>query len=47
MLAGDVGPRGSTQAAQSAETTAAALAVLRNSVSVDVHSHGGSTGITS
>jgi membrane dipeptidase len=47
MLAGGVGPRGSTAAAQTAETTAAALAVLRNSISVDVHSHGGSTGITS
>ena len=47
MLAGEVGPRGSTQAAQTAETTAAALAVLRKSISVDVHSHGGSTGITS
>ena len=47
MLAGDVGPRGSTQAAQTAETTAAALAVLRNAISVDVHSHGGGTGITS
>jgi membrane dipeptidase len=47
MLAGKVGPRGSTAAAQTAETTAAALAVLRNSISVDVHSHGGSTGITS
>src|SRR5262245_15502435 len=47
MLAGEVGPRGSTAAAQTAETTAAALAVLRNAISVDVHSHGGSTGITS
>jgi len=47
MLAGEVGPRGSTQAAQTTETTAAALAVLRNAISVDVHSHGGSTGITS
>ena len=47
MLAGAAGPRGSTAAAQTAETTAAALAVLRNSISVDVHSHGGSTGITS
>jgi membrane dipeptidase len=36
--------RGSTQTAQTAETAAAAL---RNSISVDVHSHGGSTGITS
>src|SRR6516162_5041326 len=47
MLAGEVGPPGSTAAAQTSETTAAALAVLRNSISVDVHSHGGSTGITS
>jgi membrane dipeptidase len=47
MLAGEVGPHGSTAAAQTAETTAAALAVLRNTISVDVHSHGGSTGITS
>src|SRR5215469_2767734 len=47
MLAGAAGPRGSTQAAQTAETTAAALAVLRDAISVDVHSHGGSTGITS
>jgi membrane dipeptidase len=47
MLAGGAGPRGSTAAAQTAETTAVALAVLRNSICVDVHSHGGSTGITS
>ena len=47
MLTGEVGPRGSTQAAQTAETTAAALSILRNGISVDVHSHGGSTGITS
>jgi membrane dipeptidase len=47
MLAGEVGPRGSTEAARTAETTAAALAVLRNSISVDVHSHGGTTGIAS
>ena len=47
MLAGGAGPRGSTAAAQTAETAAAALAVLRNAISVDVHSHGGSTGITS
>jgi hypothetical protein len=46
-VAGNTGPRGSTQAARSAETAAAALGVLRNSISVDVHSHGGSTGITS
>src|SRR5467141_1388974 len=47
MLAGDVGPRGSTAAAQTAETASAALDVLRKSVSVDVHTHGGKTGITS
>jgi membrane dipeptidase len=47
MLAGEVGPRGSTEAAQIAETIAAALAVLRASISVDVHSHGGKTGIAS
>ncbi len=47
MLAGGVGPRGSTAAAQTAEAAAAALAVLRQSISVDVHTHGGTTGITS
>jgi membrane dipeptidase len=47
MLAGEVGPRGSTEAARTAETASAALDVLRRSISVDVHSHGGSTGITS
>ena len=47
MLAGGVGPAGSTVAARAAETAAAALAVLRGSISVDVHSHGGHTGITS
>jgi membrane dipeptidase len=47
MLAGEAGPAGSTEAAQTAETTSAALALLRRSVSVDVHSHGGRTGITS
>ena len=47
MLAGDLGPRGSTAAAQTAETAAAALDVLRKSISVDVHTHGGTIGITS
>jgi membrane dipeptidase len=47
MLAGEVGPRGSTVAARTAETAAAALDVLRKSISVDVHTHGGKTGITS
>ena len=37
MLAGGVGPRGSTAAAQTAETASAALDVLRKSISVDVH----------
>ena len=47
MLAGEVGPRGSTAAARTAETASAALDVLRGSISVDVHTHGGKTGITS
>lgn len=47
MLAGDVGPRGSTAAARTAETASAALDVLRKSISVDVHTHGGRAGITS
>jgi membrane dipeptidase len=47
MLGGGVGPSGSTAAAQTAETTSAALDVLRKSVSVDVHTHGGTTGIIS
>jgi membrane dipeptidase len=46
-LAGEVGRRGSTESARTAESAAAALAVLRKSISVDVHSHGGATGITS
>ena len=47
MLGGGVGPRGSTAAAQTTETASAALEVLRKSISVDVHTHGGTTGITS
>jgi membrane dipeptidase len=47
MLAGDAGPRGSTAAARVAETASAAFDVLRKSISVDVHTHGGKTGITS
>ena len=47
MLAGGVGPLGSTAVARTAETASAALDVLRKFVSVDVHSHGGKTGITS
>ena len=47
VLTGEVGPRGSTEAARTAEAASAALDVLRNSISVDVHSHGGTTGIAS
>src|SRR5919202_4216577 len=47
MFGGGVAPPGSTAAAQTAETTAAALDVLRKSISVDVHTHGGATGIVS
>jgi membrane dipeptidase len=47
MLAGGTAPPGSTVAAQTADSTAAALDVLRRWISVDVHSHGGRTGITS
>ena len=47
LLAGGVAPRGSTAAAQTADTASAALDVLRKSISVDVHTHGGTTGITS
>jgi membrane dipeptidase len=47
MLAGGIGMRGTTAAAQTAENTAAALDVLRKSISVDTHTHGGTTGITS
>ena len=47
MLGGGAGPRGSTAAAQTAEAASAALDVLRKSISVDVHTHGGKTGVTS
>jgi membrane dipeptidase len=47
ILAGEAGGRGSTEAARTAENANAALAVLRKAISVDVHSHGGNTGITS
>src|SRR5271170_7294492 len=47
MLAGALGPAGSTAAARAAESASAALGVLRRSISVDVHSHGRKTGITS
>src|ERR1700730_982244 len=39
--------RGGEPAAAAASDTAPALAVLRKSISVDVHTHGGTTGITS
>jgi membrane dipeptidase len=47
MLTGSIGLRGSIAAAQTAENASAALDVLRKSISVDVHTHGGTTGITS
>nr|WP_280806840.1 membrane dipeptidase [Variovorax boronicumulans]MDH6164954.1 membrane dipeptidase [Variovorax boronicumulans] len=47
MLGGDAGPQGSTEAAQVAEVGAKALEVLRKSISVDVHTHGGPQGIYS
>src|ERR1044072_5520159 len=47
MLAGEAGPAGSPAAARTAESASAALDVLRRSISIDVHSHGGKTGITS
>jgi membrane dipeptidase len=47
MLAGGIASRGSTAAAQTAANISAALDVLRRSVSVDVHTHGGTTGIIS
>ena len=46
MLAGDVGPRLDNRR-WSAETASAALEVLRKFISVDVHSQGGETGVTS
>ncbi len=47
MLAGGAAAQGSTAAAETAATASAALGVLRKSISVDVHTHGGTTGITS
>src|SRR5437763_2335124 len=47
MLAGEAGPAGSTAAARTPESASAALDVLRRSISIDVHTHGGRTGITS
>jgi len=47
LLAGGAAAPGSTAAAETAGAASAALEVLRKSVSVDVHTHGGATGITS
>ena len=47
VIGGGLEPRGSTAAAQTAATASAALDILRKSISVDVHTHGGTTGITS
>jgi membrane dipeptidase len=47
MLAGGAAPTGSTAAAQTADAASTALDILRSWISVDVHSHGGMTGITS
>jgi membrane dipeptidase len=47
LLSGGAAPPGSSAAARTAENTEDALAVLRRAISVDVHSHGGKTGITS
>jgi hypothetical protein len=47
VLAGGLAPRGSTAAAETAESATAALENLRKSISVDVHTHGGTSGITS
>ena len=47
MLAGAAGPRGTTAAAKAAEDASAGLALLRRSISVDVHTHGGASGVFS
>lgn len=47
LIGGGLAPRGSSAAAQTAEDTSAALGVLKTTISVDVHTHGGTTGITS
>ncbi|MFY9779685.1 MAG: membrane dipeptidase [Candidatus Baltobacteraceae bacterium] len=47
MLAGGIALRGSTAAAEAADNASAALDVLRKNISVDTHTHGGTTGITS
>jgi membrane dipeptidase len=47
MLGGGLMPLGSTSAAEAVENTSAAVDLLRKSISVDVHTHGGTTGIIS
>ena len=47
LLGGGAGRRAARAAEATAEAAPAALAVLRQSISVDVHTHGGTTGITS
>ncbi len=47
ILSGGVGPCGSTEAARVVEVGAKALEVLRKTISVDVHTHGGPEGIYS
>ncbi len=47
LLGGGLAPRGSTAAAETSANTSAALDVLRAHISVDTHTHGGTTGITS
>jgi membrane dipeptidase len=47
ILSGEVGPDGSTEAAQVAEFGVKALEVLCKEISVDVHTHGGPQGIYS
>jgi len=47
IIEGGVGPPGSTEAARVAEFGIQALEILRKSISVDVHTHGGPQGIFS
>src|SRR5229473_855411 len=47
MLGGGAGRRAGAAAAEPSDAAPAALEVLRKSISVDVHTHGGTTGITS
>src|SRR5712692_1199842 len=47
MVGGGVGRRAGAGAAETSDAAPAALEILRKSISVDVHTHGGMTGITS